>query len=409
MKHLKTAVQFGAGNIGRGFMGQLFWEAGYRTIFVEANEKLVELLNERKEYTLRLLDAYRKKEVQLTIDRFEALHIQQEPQIAEAVAQADLLCTAVGDKNLVLVAPLIAEGLRLRRQRGGPPVDVWLCENLLGAAGMLAAQVAGAMEQSCSGWVAENVGFVGTAVARMVPAVEAKGPDADPLLVISEAHHELPYDAGATRAAVPEIRGLEPASNFKAEMERKIFTHNLGHALLAYLGKLKGYIYVHEGLQDPSLSAAFDDALGETAGALLKKYPDYIHAGQHARIRRDVKIRFANPMIRDTIKRVGKNPIRKLGPQERLVGSAELCLSQGIFPERILTVCGAALCYDDSEDPDAVRLQRMIRERGIDFALKEVTGLDSAGELGSKIKLCYLECMGRSGRIEYHTTLREKF
>jgi len=138
MKHLKTAVQFGAGNIGRGFMGQLFWEAGYRTIFVEANEKLVELLNERKEYTLRLLDAYRKKEVQLTIDRFEALHIQQEPQIAEAVAQADLLCTAVGDKNLVLVAPLIAEGLRLRRQRGGPPVDVWLCENLLGAAGMLA-------------------------------------------------------------------------------------------------------------------------------------------------------------------------------------------------------------------------------------------------------------------------------
>jgi mannitol-1-phosphate 5-dehydrogenase len=82
--------------------------------------------------------------------------------------------------------------------------------------------------------------------------------------VISDAHHELPYDAGAAKATMPEISGLRPSGNFKAEMERKLFTHNLGHASLAYLGKLRGYAYVHEGFEDPSLSAVFDGALEET-------------------------------------------------------------------------------------------------------------------------------------------------
>lgn len=388
---MRTAVQFGAGNIGRGFMGQLFWEAGYKTIFVEANERLVQLLNDRQGYPLQLLDAYSRREVELRIDRFEALHTGQEAPIAEAIAEADLLCTAVGVKNLALVAPLIAAGIRLRRDRGSPAVDVWLCENLLGAAGILEEEVARNLDESYRGWLKESVGFVGTAVARMVPSAENRSSDDDPLLVVSDAHHELPYDAGAARAKIPEISGLQPAGDFRAEMERKLFTHNLGHACLAYLGQLKGYVYVHEGLEDPSLSAVFDGALDETAAALVRKYPQHIQAEEHARIRRDVKIRFGNPLIRDTVKRVGKDPIRKLGPDERLIGSAKLCLSQGVFPDRIATICGAALCYDEPDDPDAVRLQRMIREQGIDYTLEEVAGLRMSGKLAETIKNYYLE------------------
>ena len=388
---MKTVVQFGAGNIGRGFMGQLFWEAGYKTIFVEANELLVRLLNDRRAYTLRLLDAYSRREVELTIDRFEALHIGRGVQIADAIAEADLLCTAVGVKNLGLIASLIGAGIMKRFDRGGSAVDVWLCENLLGAAGILEEQVAGNLDGRCLDWFKVNVGFVGTAVARMVPSVEKRSKDPDPLLVISDAHHELPYDASAARAKIPQISGLKPAENFVVEMERKLFTHNLGHASLAYLGKLKGYLYVHEGMQDPSLNAVFEGALDETTEALVRKYPKYIQAEEHARIRRDVKIRFGNPMIADTVKRVAKDPVRKLGPEERLIGSAKLCLSQGVFPDRIATICGAALCYDEPDDPDAVRLQRMIREQGIDRAIMELTGLKPGSELSRTIAARYLE------------------
>jgi mannitol-1-phosphate 5-dehydrogenase len=388
---MKTAIQFGAGNIGRGFMGQLFWEAGFKTIFVEANEQLVELLNTRQVYTLRLLNAYSKREEELSIDRFEALHIRQEVQIAEAIAESELICTAVGVKNLALIAPLIAAGIRKRFDRDGPAVDVWLCENQLGAADILKKQVVENLVGRCLTWSKAKVGFVGTAVARMVPSMEGREKDRDPLLVISDAHHELPYDAPAVRAVVPEVAGLQPAENFAVEMERKLFTHNLGHASLAYLGKLKGYKYVHESLQDSLLSKVFDGALDETTRALLSKYPEHIKAEEHTRIRQDVRIRFGNPMIMDTVKRVAKDPIRKLGPNERLIGSGKLCLSQGVFPDRIATICGAALSYNDSDDHEAVQLQRMIGGQGIDRTITEVTGLDMGSELFRTIAERYSE------------------
>lgn len=386
-----TVVQFGAGNIGRGFMGQLFWEAGFKTVFVEADEPLVELLNTRQSYTLRLLDAYRVQEVRMRIDRFEALHISQEAEIGDAIAEAELISTAVGVKHLAAVAPLIAAGLRKRCNRGATGVDVWLCENLLGAAGTLKKQVAGCLDGRYLAWLNENVGFVGTAVARMVPSQAGREREGDPLLVVSDAHHELAYDAAAVRAVVPRISGLQPSTNFAVEMERKLYTHNLGHASLAYLGKLKGYLYVHEGLQDSSLSAVFDGALDETTEALISKYPAYIDAEEHARIRRDVRVRFGNPMIMDTVKRVAKDPLRKLGSNERLIGSAKLCLSQGVFPENIATICGAALGYDEPDDQEAVRLQQMIRARGVERTLADATGLDSGSEFFRAIVSRYNE------------------
>jgi mannitol-1-phosphate 5-dehydrogenase len=386
-----TAVQFGAGNIGRGFMGQLFWEAGFETIFVEASKPLVELLNARQFYTLRLLDAYSVRAVQMRIDRFKALHIDQKGEIEEAIADSQLICTAVGVKNLSAVAPVIAAGLRKRCDCGAAAVDVWLCENQLGAAGILEKRVAAHLEGKYRTWLEDKVGFVGTAVARMVRSQEDRERQGDPLLVVSDAHHELPYDVREVKAPLPRISGLQPSANFAAEMERKLYTHNLGHASLAYLGKLRGCQYMHESLQEPILNMVFEGALNETSEALVRKYPAYIDAGEHARIRADVRVRFGNPLLMDTVKRVAKDPLRKLGPEERLIGSAKLCLSQGVFPDNIATICGAALNYDESDDPEAVRLQQMIGEKGIDRTLEEVSGLEGGSEFFRAIVSRYHE------------------
>ena len=386
-----TAIQFGAGNIGRGLMGQLFWEAGFETIFIEAHRPLVELLNARQSYTLQLLDAYSVQALQMRIDRFKALHIDQESQIEEAIMHSQLICTAVGVKHLAAVAPVIAAGLRKRCDCGAGAVDVWLCENQLRAAGILEKQVAGQLEGKYLAWLRDNVGFVATAVARMVPSQEGRDRLGDPLLVVADAHHELPYDARAVKAALPRISGLQPSANFAVEMERKLFTHNLGHAALAYLGKLRGYQYVHESLQDESLSTVFEGALEETAQALVRKYPAYIDTAVHARIREDVRVRFGNPLLMDLVKRVARDPLRKLGPEERLIGSAKLCLSQGVFPDNIATICGAALNYDEPDDPESDHLQQMIAERGIDRSLEEVSGLEGASEFFRAIVSRYHE------------------
>ncbi|GAK57670.1 mannitol-1-phosphate 5-dehydrogenase [Candidatus Vecturithrix granuli] len=393
---MKIAVQFGAGNIGRGFMGQLFWEAGYTTCFVEYNSALAAKLNERKQYPLRLLDAYSKQHIDLTITQIHALTTEEVREIAEIFSQADMIATAVGVKNLEQIAPLIAAGVKLRHQEQTSPVDIYLCENLYEAADMLKKAVRQCLDSETAAWAEEHIGFVGTSVARMVPAASGRFGVQDPLFVVADSYHKLAYDGPARRGQEPDIQGMYAVKNFQAEVERKLFTHNLGHAALAYLGYLKGYTYVHEPFDDPELCAIFNGALDETTEALLKRYPDDLDAREHADIRKDVNIRFGNPLIMDTVQRVARDPIRKLGPNDRLIGSAKLCQQYGIFPKRIASICGAALRYDYSEDPEAVKLQAMIREIGVAQTLQQVSGVEPTSAFGQEILNTYDELQKKS-------------
>jgi len=380
-----VAVQFGAGNIGRGLMGQLLRESGFVTVFVDANSSLVEHLNARGSYPLRLLDAYTQTARELVIDQFQALHTNQAAAIAEAIAQARLVATAVGVANLEAIAPLLAGGIRRRFAGEARPLDVYLCENLLGAADLLAQYVAGHLEEPVRAWAEAHVGFVGTSVARIVGGAGARRPDDDLLVVIADAHRDIPYDGKAARAGAPGVAGFHPVTNFRAEVERKIFTHNLAHAGLSYLGYLRGHTFIHETFADEFVRSVFDGALGETTEALLRRYPADLDRRDHLEIRQDVRIRFGNPLLKDPITRVAKDPLRKLGRDDRIVGAAQLCLSQGLVPEHIATICAAALCYDCPGDPHAVRLQTMIREQGVRETLRQVSGVDPAGAFGQSV------------------------
>jgi mannitol-1-phosphate 5-dehydrogenase len=380
---MKRAVQFGAGNIGRGFMGQLLWEAGFAITFVDTDRRLVKLLNERGKYPLQLLDAYSKKQHTMFIDRFTAVAADQRDEVSAAIADAALVGTAVGAKNLEAVSRLLAHGIAQRFEQNPAPLDIFLCENTFGAASMLKDYVTRLLAGPARHWAEKNIGFVGTSVARMV-ASKHKQHD-EPLLIVADSYRKLPYDTKASRAGDPGIEGFYPVDNFKAEVQRKLFTHNLGHAALAYLGYLRGYTYVHEPFADDFVNTVFEKALDETSRALLKRYPDALDGDEHRAVRQDVRIRFGNPMVRDAIVRVAKDPIRKLGPDDRLIGSARLCLAEGVFPAEISRVCGAALCYDFAGDPEAVKLQQTIQANGIEKTLEEISHIKAGTTFGQKV------------------------
>jgi mannitol-1-phosphate 5-dehydrogenase len=349
------------------------------------------LINQRGRYPLRLLDAYTKKEIDMAITGIEALGTDQAAPVAEAFARAEVVGTAVGVENLKAIAPLMAAGIRARRRRKPAPVDVYLCENSYGAARALEEAVFAQLEKADRSWAEGHVGFAGTSVARMVPAPSDRFKGLDPLFVVADSYHQLPFDGKAVRAPQPPIEGMAPVSNFRAEVERKLFTHNLGHAALGYIGYLKGYSYVHEPFDDEYLSGIFTGALEETAQALVKMYPLDLDPGKHREILKDVRIRFSNPMIQDTVTRVARDPLRKLGPEDRLIGSARLCLAHDVFPEYIAFICGAAYCYDYPEDPAAVKLQGLIGDLGIAKTLEQVSGVDPESRLGEKIIASYRE------------------
>jgi mannitol-1-phosphate 5-dehydrogenase len=381
---MSIALQFGAGNIGRGFMGQLFSEAGWETIFIDQNLELVHSIREKHKYTLRLLDAYSKRVLNRTIRNIDALHTSEEEQIKAAVREASVICTAVGIENLEAIAPLVARGIELRREeREGEKIDIYLCENDLKAADLLRSAVFRQLTAVTRQWTDSHIGFVGTSVARIVPS--QKVPTEDPLSVSADSYHKLPFDGKAARGKRLPIEGMYPVENFQAEVERKLYTHNVGHCALAYIGYLKGYRYVHEVFSDAFLLRFFEGALDETSKALMKKYPAAIRNEEQRAIRRDVRIRFSNPMIEDTVQRVARSPIRKLGPQERLIGAAKLCLSQDIFPDNVASICAAALCFDYREDIQAVELQKMIEGNGVEHTVGVVTGIRPDSLLGAKI------------------------
>ncbi len=397
---MKTAIQFGAGNIGRGFMGQLFFEAGYQTIFVEASKSLVELLNATQKYPLRILDAASQQAIDLEIRRIRALYVDEVEQISESISSADVVASAVGVNNLIHIAPLIAAGIDRRFSTNPSPIDIYLCENMLDAASQLECHVLECLEGDVRAWAESHVGFVGTSVARMVPEISEEVRKQYPGMVVADSYHKLPYDGAALKAPPPPISVMFPVTNFKAEVERKLFMYNLGHATLAYLGHLNGLRYVHEGFEDEEITTVFNKALDETGSALQKLYPEDIDARSQQEVREDINLRFSNPMMMDTIQRVGRDPIRKLGADDRLLGSAHLCLSQGIFPKSVAFVCAAALCYDEPNDPRAVELQDKIEHAGVEAALREVSSLDQDSDLGKTIINAYRRIQQKRVRNE---------
>jgi mannitol-1-phosphate 5-dehydrogenase len=385
----KLAVQFGAGNIGRGLMGQLLREAGFTIVFVDANASLVDQLNDRDSYPLRLLDAYSKSMHELTIAGFTALEAGNESSIGEAIASAHVVATAVGVANLDAIAPILAAGLCRRFRQNAEALDVYLCENVLGAAQLLSEKVMARLDGPARAWAQTHVGFVGTSVARIVGGAGARSSRDDALLVIADAHRDIPYDGPGSRAGELNIDGLHPVRNFKAEVERKIFTHNIGHAALAYLGYLRGHTYIHETFQDESVRSVFDGALDETTEALLRRYPDDLDRQEHMEIRKDVRVRFGNPLLKDDITRVAKDPLRKLGRDDRIVGAAALCRSQGIILRHIAMVCAAALSYNCPQDAGAMQLQAMIQEQGIEDTLRQVSGVEPGSEFECEVVAQY--------------------
>ena len=157
------AVHFGAGNIGRGFIGLLLHEAGYEVVFADVNATLIGALQAADSY--RVIEAG-EGGVEKTVTGFRAIDSNADPDaLVAAIAAADVVTTAVGPNVLRFVAPAIAAGILARPASAGP-LAVMACENALGATDLLRAEVEKhAPAESLDG----RAVVANTAVDRLVP------------------------------------------------------------------------------------------------------------------------------------------------------------------------------------------------------------------------------------------------
>jgi mannitol-1-phosphate 5-dehydrogenase len=324
---IKQAGIFGAGNIGRGFIGQLFSESGYAVTFVDIDCPLIDALNARHVYTVRLVDNDRSLDV--PVGPVHALHVDDVQAVVAAVSRAEIIATAVGARALPFVAPRIAAGVRRRRMAGVKlPLNCIVCENLKGAAGILRDMVLEHLVADKRPYFDAHVGFVDTVIGRMVPPLTPALRAQDPTLIRVEPYSELPVDQKGFVGPVPQIQALQACDHFEVYTARKLYVHNCGHAVLAYLGYLHGYIYGYEALADPEIDACLRAVWQESIAGQVARYgvdATWLHA--HAA---DLHCRFANRALRDTVFRLGRDPVRKIGPTDRLVAPARLAEAAGV-------------------------------------------------------------------------------
>lgn len=371
---MPRAVQFGAGNIGRGFLGQLLFEGGYQTTFVDANAGLVEALNARRQYPLRLVSEAASES--LTVANLSAADARDEAQVVRALVEADLVSTAVGVGILPKIAPTLAAGLNARARAGRGPVDVLLCENQWHAATLMRELLQPHIAPAAQDYFQTQVGLVETVIGRMVPAPTDALRAEDPLLVVAEPYKELPIAREMLRGPAPTLPGLIPADDFEAYEARKLFLHNMSHAALAYLGYRK-HEFIWQCLEKQTTDTHCRAALYMTACALSLEYGLPLESLKA--FNDDLMRRFANQALGDTVARVAADPLRKLRPNDRLIGAATLCRKYSIKfdvePTPHVHIIAAAFRYDNPADPAAQELQARRRAEGDEAVLQSVCGL----------------------------------
>jgi mannitol-1-phosphate 5-dehydrogenase len=368
-------VQFGAGNIGRGFVGQLLWEGGYDIVFADVNAALVNEINRRGEYPLRLVN-YDGTVQNLTICPVRAVDVEDMAAVAQELVSADFVGTSVGVSALPDLAPVLAAGITRRsKEAATSTMDILLCENQWHAAETVDAMIAPLLDGDATEYYRRSVGLVDTVVGRMVPAPAKAILREDPLLIVAEPYKQLVCAVAKFRGSAPQdIPGLVAVERFEAYEARKLFMLNACHAAFAYLGYPK-HEYIWQCVSDTDVAAVAVRALGEAQAALTAEYG--FDADELKVFADDMLRRFGNKALGDTVARVAGDPLRKLRPEDRLIGVAKLCVKHGIEPLAISEVIMAALSYNNPADPSAVKMQYLLKHRGISDFLSVHCGVDA--------------------------------
>jgi mannitol-1-phosphate 5-dehydrogenase len=363
-------VQFGAGNIGRSFVGQIFANAGWEVVFVDIDERIIDELNRTHRYRVVV-----KEKVERTIEVANVRGVQgfHSEKVVKEVATCELVSTAVGQQALKNIIPLIARGIIERcLAHPGRTLDIIICENMRNAASFFRNALREEFEAHTDvpnpSSVLAQVGLVEPSIGKMVPIMNEEERKKDPLLVFAEGYNSLILDKRGFVGKIPDVPQLDPKENMKAYVDRKLYIHNLGHAVLGYTAGVFGrdLVYVWEAAADHTLSGVTRQAMWEAGRALISAYPHEFHEkniGEHID---DLLRRFKNRALGDTIYRVGRDLCRKLGPDDRLAGAVRLCEEHGIIPKNICLGITCALFFKGTDEKG-----RMF-EKDLEFHEKEM-------------------------------------
>lgn len=370
---------FGAGRIGRSFIGQLFSLGGYKVIFVDINAALVHALKERKSYPVIIRSD--KRDDTMIIRNINALHLSDKRRILKEVESVSLIATAVGQANLPDIIPILARGIRKKMDRQEHPyTDIIIAENLRNAASYFQDKLSSFFTPQ---EIKANIGLIETSIGKMVPLMTQSDLEKDITQVFAEPYNTLILDGKGFLNPMPDIKGLAPKDNMKAWVDRKSFIHNLGHAAAVYFGFLKHpeCTLLSELLTDPEIIDFARSTMIQSGNILRSMHPGEFSEEDILVHIEDLLERFLNRKLGDTVFRVGMDLYRKLGKEDRLAGVIHQALKRNMPYDKILYALICGMYFRGSDEKGLLfngdrHLSETLQAVGYQSILENLCGFD---------------------------------
>ncbi len=365
---MKNAVHFGAGNIGRGFIGDILSKNNVAITFVDVNERVIDELNKRHSYEIEVAE---EGQPHIVVKNVSGVNNAKNPdEVIKAIASADIITTAIGPNILPFIAELIVKGIEARKAAGNnTPIDVLACENMIGGSQYLYQEVKKYLSADSLAFAEQYVGFPNAAVDRIVPAQTHE----DPLFVVVEPFNEWVVETSRMKNPTFKLTGVHYEKDLEPFIERKLFSVNSGHATSAYTGAFYGAKTILEALKDDRVKAQVEAVLGEIRSLLIAKW----NFDEQALIdyHKIIISRFENPFIVDDVNRVARTPIRKLGYDERFIRPIRELKERQLSYQNLLKTIAFVFHYNDSNDEQSVQLQELLATKPLPEVVADVTGL----------------------------------
>lgn len=338
------ATVFGAGNIGRGLAGYVLERAGYAVTFVDVDETLVALLNETGSYRVTTAAAGAE-----TVQVAGAISANDTEAVVAAVAESDVIATAVGGAILPVVAGPIAAGLDASKLDS---INVMACENLHPNSSYLGECVRERSESA-----ADRAGFPDVVVDRIVPN------PTDPLELRAEDHFEFVVLKPSWRGPLPDTVDLTFVDDLAPSKQRKLWLVNGLHAATAWLGLGAGHDTIADAIADTDIRTHVESIADAMVKILAERHAEF-SLGQLETYAASSIARFSDDSIPDPTKRVARNPLAKLQPDERILAPAQQTQRLGLNIDSFAAVIAAALALADSDVEGAAELREYLDNEG---------------------------------------------
>lgn len=349
---MEKAIIWGAGREGRGFLADIFLDAGWDVVFAEKDESLCRKLCEARQYTLWQCSAHGGIKPKM-VTGFSVVNPDKGEgfvRLCYELAEAKILALCVYPHQYESVIKVLDRILGNVKSMSEKPIcdkTILLGVNETAAENHFLAIARKQMQPENWDWFQAHIGVAPCIVRRTCTAPADRYRKCDPLGVMTNSYPELVIDSTGIKGEATPIKGVHYITDLQRELTIKLYTYNMLHAIYAYAGARKGYQTLWEAYSDPQIHSRAKAAVGLSCQAISMEYG--ISENDMAEYQKKMWSYAVCQELGDTIERLAVDPIRKLSCGDRIMGPILLCEKHGLNPLPFYETLVDALCYLDAQ------------------------------------------------------------